>query len=306
MQLVRSARVLTLAWYIRLQYRRAETRAKKAKAKKDREAEEAIWEACDAYVSKLMCRRMVSFQGVWIKLGQFLSTRADVMPDVWVENLKSLQDAVPREPWRRTARTLNECFGSGLGAFAEIAPVPLATASIASVHRATMGPQAHAVVIKVQRRGIRSVIESDLRNLRFIVRKVAKENKKFDFTAMIDEWIDETIRELDFVNEAHNTELVRHNLVGINGVKIPKVIRGEGISPTPRTLVLEYVEGEKITTTTNIHDRTSAEKLVETLTAAYAQQIFVDGVFNADPHPGNLMVEHATGQLVLLDFGLTK
>ena len=131
-------------------------------------------------------------------------------------------------------------------------------------------------------------------------------NEKFDFTAMIDEWIDETMRELDFVNEAQNTELVRHNLVGIDGVKIPKVVRSAGVSPTERTLVLEFVEGDKITTTTSAFEHTTAETLVETLTAAYAQQIFVDGVFNADPHPGNLMVERATGQLVLLDFGLTK
>ena len=291
MLVLRTARVLLLAWYVRHLYRRAERRAKAAK---DKGEEDEIWDACDDQVSRLICGQMISLQGVWIKLGQFLSTRADVMPDVWVENLKRLQDAVPREAWRKTSRTLRECFGDGLAAFEEIDQRPLATASIASVHRAALFDQQSAgcgaVVVKVQRRGIRAIIESDLRNLKFIVRKAASENSKFDFTAMIDEWTDETLRELDFVNEALNTELVRHNLAGVEGVKVPKVVRSAGVSPTQRALVLEYVEGDKVTATSAL-DHRAPEQLVDTLSAAYAQQVFVDGVFNADPHPGARLSE---------------
>ena len=307
--------MLWLAWNLRRQYKAAEKQGDAAHAAGDSALEDEIWDAFNVRISRLVCQQMIALQGVWIKLGQFLSTRADVLPDSWVEQLKTLQDAVPQEPWRETSATLAECYGREglLAAFAHVESEPLACASIASVHRATLAAtvlatsslQCKDVVIKVQRRGIRGVIESDLRNLRYLVRRMAKEDSKLDYTAMIDEWADETLRELDFVNEALNTELVGHNLRGVPGVKVPRVLRAAGIAPTPRSLVLEFVDGEKLTSPGAVA-RSSPERLVETLSASFAQQIFVDGVFNADPHPGNLMVERATGALVLLDFGMTK
>lgn len=231
-----------MAWRIRSLYRRAEKRGDAAAKAGNLDEEDRIWDECHARVSKIVCRQMISLQGVWIKLGQFLSTRADVMPDAWIDNLKSLQDAVPREAWHDTARTLDECLGThGLAAFGSLDREPLATASIASVHRATLDGQ--PVVIKVQRRGVKAIIESDLRNLRFIVKRVAKENTKYDFTAMVDEWVEETMREVDFVNEALNTETVRHNLAHLDSVKVPQVVRAKGVGPTRRTLVLEYIDG---------------------------------------------------------------
>ena len=305
----RSSRILCLAWYIRHLHSRAERQAETAAKAGDEDTEAAIWDALDHRISKIVCDHMLAFQGVWIKLGQFLSTRADVMSDIWVENLKTLQDAVPRERWSETSKTLQESFGSsGLAAFAHIETEPLATASIASVHRATLAWGEHgkplAVVIKVQRRGIGAVIESDLRNLRFLVRRMAKEKSRWDYTAMVDEWSDETLRELDFVNEALNTELVGHNLAAVEGCKVPAVVRTAAVAPTPRALVLEFIDGAKLTAAAA--ELAPPAKLVATLSAAFAQQIFVDGVFNADPHPGNLMVERASGLLVLLDFGMTK
>lgn len=114
------------------------------------------------------------------------------------------------------------------------------------------------------------------------------------------------LRELDFVNEALNTDLVKHNLRGVAGVKVPCVVRAcAGTTPTPMTLVLEYIDGEKLTDPGAVARR-RPELLVQSLSASFAQQIFVDGIFNADPHPGNLMVERSSGLLVLLDFGMTK
>jgi hypothetical protein len=198
----RSARVLWLAWTLRRQYKATERQGEAAHAARDFELEDRIWEAFHVRVSTLVCRQMISLQGVWIKLGQFLSTRADVLPDAWVEQLRTLQDAVPKESWRDTSQTLTECFGpTGLAAFAHIDTEPLACASVASVHRASLSPSASCgrtgeeVVIKVQRRRIRGVIESDLRNLRFLVRRAAKEDSSWDYVDMIDEWADETLRE---------------------------------------------------------------------------------------------------------------
>ena len=309
----RSTKVMWLAWSLKRQYKAAEKQGNAAHEAGDYALEDEVWDLFNIRISRLVCQQMIALQGVWIKLGQFLSTRADVLPDAWVAQLKTLQDSVPQEPWRLTSATLADCLTKeGLAAFSHVDPTPLACASIASVHRATLGAAAAAnashgkdVVIKVQRHGIRGVIESDLRNLRYLVRRMAKEDSKLDYTAMIDEWADETLRELDFVNEALNTELVGHNLRGVRGVKVPSVVRAAGIAPTPRSLVLEFIDGEKLTSPGAVA-RSSPERLVDTLSASFAQQIFVDGVFNADPHPGNLMVERATGQLVLLDFGMTK
>lgn len=182
----RSARILYLAWSLRRRYKQAEKLGDAARAAGDVAQENAIWDDFNVRASRIVCSHMVALQGVWIKLGQFLSTRADVLPDSWVESLKTLQDAVPRESWRETSQTLKESFGSvGLAAFASIDREPLACASIASVHRATLASANGAVVIKVQRRGIREIIESDLRNLRFIVRRAAKEDHAFDYVSII-------------------------------------------------------------------------------------------------------------------------
>lgn len=199
----RSAKVLWLAWNLRRQHKIAERQGDAAHAAGDYKLEEEIWDAFNHRTSMLVCQQMIALQGVWIKLGQFLSTRADILPDSWVEQLKTLQDAVPRERWSDTMTTLCECVGSDALAatFARIESQPLACASIASVHRATLSAAATSasasgkeVVIKVQRRGIRAVIESDLRNLKFLMRRAAKEDSRWDFTAMIDEWCEEVSR----------------------------------------------------------------------------------------------------------------
>ena len=193
-----------LAWNLRRQYKAAEKQGNAARDAGDYALEDEIWDAFNVRISELVCQQMIALQGVWIKLGQFLSTRADVLPESWVAQLKTLQDSVPQEPWRETSATLADCLTEeGLSAFSYVDSTPLACASIASVHRATLGAAAAAsashgkeVVIKVQRHGIRGVIESDLRNLRYLVRRMAKEDSKLDYTAMIDEWADETLREL--------------------------------------------------------------------------------------------------------------
>ena len=98
--------MLWLAWNLRRQYKAAEKQGDAAHAAGDSALEDEIWDAFNVRISRLVCQQMIALQGVWIKLGQFLSTRADVLPDSWVEQLKTLQDAVPQEPWRETSATL--------------------------------------------------------------------------------------------------------------------------------------------------------------------------------------------------------
>ena len=185
----RTGRVLALAFYVRRQYKNAEAKTKALEAAgKPAEASEDVWDDVHKRMSALICRHMLEFQGLWIKVGQFLSTRADIMPDAWIEELRVLQDAVPAERWATTHATLQQEFQveDPSSLFARIDETPLATASIASVHRATTR-DGREVVIKVQRRGVDAIVSTDLANLRFLARRLAKEDAKFDVTGMLDE-----------------------------------------------------------------------------------------------------------------------
>ena len=177
----RTGRVLALAFYVRRQYKNAEAKTKALEeAGKPPEASDDVWDDVHKRMAALICRHMLEFQGLWIKVGQFLSTRADIMPDAWVEELRVLQDAVPAERWATTHATLQQEFqvDDPSSLFARIDETPLATASIASVHRATTR-DGREVVIKVQRRGVDTIVATDIGNLRFLARRLAKEGAKF-------------------------------------------------------------------------------------------------------------------------------
>ena len=177
----RTGRVLALAFYVRRQYKNAEAKTKALEeAGKPPEASDDVWDDVHKRMAALICRHMLEFQGLWIKVGQFLSTRADIMPDAWIEELRVLQDAVPAERWATTHATLQQEFqvDDPSSLFARIDETPLATASIASVHRATTR-DGREVVIKVQRRGVDTIVATDIGNLRFLARRLAKEDAKF-------------------------------------------------------------------------------------------------------------------------------
>ena len=107
----RTGRVLALAFYVRRQYKNAEAKTKALEeAGKPQEASDDVWDDVHKRMAALICRHMLEFQGLWIKVGQFLSTRADIMPDAWIEELRVLQDAVPAERWATTYATLQQEF----------------------------------------------------------------------------------------------------------------------------------------------------------------------------------------------------
>jgi len=188
-----------------------------------------------------------------------------------------------------------------------VSAAPLAAASIAQVHRATLRGGAD-VVLKVQHRGVRQVVLQDLENAAYLCEYVAAQKPEHDFRELLREWIDETKRELDFEREALNTDLVGDALRSAGcACTVPGVIRSGRVRPTARLLPLEFVDGVKPNDARALSRlEVDVDELLGDISEAFATNILIDGRFNADPHPGNILVRKSDGRPVLLDFGLTK
>jgi ubiquinone biosynthesis protein len=235
----------------------------------------------------------------FIKLGQLLSSRPDLLPDVYIEELGGLVDDVPAVPFAEIEAVLREDFGEDV--FVSLDPEPLATASIAQTHRGLLAT-GQEVVAKVRRPGVVEQVEIDLALLRSTVRLVAGHSEaaqRIQLEELADELELHLRAELDFLEEAHNTELVRELLQQFNGLVVPRVIRPY---VTERALVLERIAGAKVQRSHGLAPERAAE-LAREFFRAYVFQIVVDGVYHADPHHGNVLLTD-DGRLALLDFGL--
>ncbi len=237
----------------------------------------------------------------FIKLGQVLSTRPDVLPAEYIQELSALQDAVPPEPMSHVVKQLEESFGKPVDQlFRSLEEKPLASASIAQVHRAvTLDGQ--EVVVKVQRPGIAARIRADLDLLYYaarILEAVVEETGVYTPVGVVEEFDAAIHEELDFLNEASNIrEFLRHQ-EGRDYVVVPKTF-DELCSKT--VLTMEFIRGEKIRSIDlEKHDRKLlAERIVETA----FRQLFEDGIFHGDPHPGNVLVLPGE-KLGILDLGV--
>ncbi|MFQ5399373.1 MAG: ABC1 kinase family protein [Anaerolineae bacterium] len=265
----------------------------------------------------------VGLGGVMIKLGQFLSARVDVLPPEITEELQGLQDEVPPEPIWRIWHVLEEELGDLSAHFAHIEEEPLAAASLGQAHRAWLCPQSDevdrgdAVVVKVQRPNIEQIVETDLAALRIVARwamRYGPIRRRANVPALLDEFARTLWEELDYVAEANNAERFADMHAEDASIQIPAVYREHS---TKRVIVLENVEAIKITdvegmAAAGIDPQAVAERLFET----YFTQIFKEGFFHADPHPGNLFVhpcddlpwepgsESRPFKLIFVDFGM--
>ncbi|KAD4178588.1 hypothetical protein E3N88_27179 [Mikania micrantha] len=305
----RRLKVFTLAFLIYLDYKALQHREKLTKKSK----RDGLWEKAHERNARRVLKLIVELEGLWVKLGQYLSTRADVLPESYIRLLKQLQDSLPPRDLKEVCSTIEKQLGQSMNdLFKNFVSVPLATASIAQVHRATLH-DGQEVVVKVQHEGIKTIILEDLKNAKSIVDWIAWAEPQYDFNPMIDEWIREAPKELDFDHEAENTRKVSTNLdyrrEGLDKkpehveVLIPKVIQS-----TEKVLVLEYMDGIRLNDSRALEELgVDKQKIVEEITRAYAHQIYVDGFFNGDPHPGNFLVSREPPHRpILLDFGLTK
>lgn len=252
-------------------------------------------------------RRVLEELGpTFVKLGQVLSIRPDLVPGDIVDELKKLQKEVAPMP----ADELRETIESYLGApieqhFESLDMEPLAAASIAQVHRGKLkvDGEVHDVVIKVQRPGIREKMESDLSLLYWLARLAEgsiKEASLYQPVAIVREFESALLQELDFLNEARNIHEVTRNFEPRPGLLVlPKVF--DHVTST-RLLVMSFVEGMRITDVAG-NPAYDSEELLQRALEVIFEMVFTDGFFHGDPHPGNVLVT-ADSHIAMLDFGL--
>jgi ubiquinone biosynthesis protein len=241
----------------------------------------------------------------FVKLGQLLSTRVDLLPPPYVEALARLQDRVEPFPFEEVERIVSDELGVRLSkAFREFDPAPLAAASLAQVHRAVTR-DGRAVAVKVQRPGIRPLIRDDLDALRRLAEVMDEHSSRartYRLADALEQFRRSMLRELDFRNGARNLERLGENLEGIDSIVVPRPVHDYS---TDRVLTMDLVRGHKVTALSPVVlielDR---KRIADDLFRAYLKQILVDGFFHADPHPGNVLVTD-DGRLALIDLGQT-
>ncbi len=254
----------------------------------------------------LLARRFrhlaIDLGGVWIKLGQFLSSRVDIVPPEVIVELQGLQDAVPPEPAVTMMRTIERELGAPAAEiFAEFDATPIAAASFGQVYLATLkadigepptSPVGRRVIVKVQRSGLDGIVSTDLRTLKTItgwLRRYKPIRRRANLNALVDEFAAGINAELDYEQEARNAEAFNHNFREDTGVRVPKVYDE---FTTRRVIVLKNVEDIKITDYEGLEAAGVSRKQVSRrLFETYLRQVFTDGFYHADPHPGNLFVQ---------------
>lgn len=240
----------------------------------------------------------------FIKVGQLFSTRADLFPAAYVEELSKLQDQVPAFTYEQVEKIVQEDLGKPVRQlFASFDPIPLAAASLGQVHKAKL-KSGEEVVVKIQRPGLKRLFTIDLA----ILEKIAlyfqnhpKWGKGRDWLGIYGECCKILWLEADYLNEGRNADTFRRNFRGEDWVKVPKVYWRYA---SPRVLTLEYLPGIKISHYEALEAAGLNRKQLARLGAkAYLRQLLNDGFFHADPHPGNLAVS-ADGALIFYDFGM--
>ncbi|HJR07451.1 MAG TPA: AarF/UbiB family protein [Pyrinomonadaceae bacterium] len=242
----------------------------------------------------------------FIKLGQLLSTRADILPPPYLEALARLQDKVEPFSFADVERIVEDDLGVRLSkAFNRFDSVPMASASLGQVHRAEMR-DGREVVVKIQRPDIREQIVQDteaLTELATFLDSHTGMGKRYDFAQMLAEFRKSLLRELDYRDEAGHLIEFAQNLRDFDLIIIPQPVQD---FTTSRVLTMDYIHGKKITALHPIRRlEINGARLAEQLFRAYLQQILVDGVFHADPHPGNVFLTEDE-RVALLDLGMVS
>jgi predicted unusual protein kinase regulating ubiquinone biosynthesis (AarF/ABC1/UbiB family) len=240
----------------------------------------------------------------FVKLGQLLSTRADLLPPAYLEALARLQDKCEAFPYDDVVGIIEEELGVRVSnAFATFDPAPIAAASLGQVHRATMR-DGRPVAVKVQRPGIEEQITTDLESIAEIAAfadRHSETGRRFGFAAMAAEFRVAMLHELDYRREASNLTTLAENLAEFDSIVVPVPVPD---FTSGRVLTMTLVPGQNVS---SISGFTLAEidgdALARQLFDAYLKQILVDGFFHADPHPGNVLLTD-DGRLALLDLGM--
>jgi ubiquinone biosynthesis protein len=241
----------------------------------------------------------------YVKFGQLLSTRPDIVPPEYIAELEQLQDSVEPFSFAEVEKTIEEELGVRISkAFQSFDSTPLAAASLGQAHQAVLR-DGRDVVVKVQRPNVREQVRHDLEVFAEIAETIEEHSdvgRKMNLVATIEQVRLTLTNELNYLQEARNTDMLRKNLEQFPLICVPAVIHDFSSS---RVLTTELVRGRKVSKLTPlmIIDRDYAE-LASILTRAYLKQICVDGFWHSDPHPGNVFLRE--DELVLIDFGMVS
>jgi predicted unusual protein kinase regulating ubiquinone biosynthesis (AarF/ABC1/UbiB family) len=240
----------------------------------------------------------------YVKLGQLLSSRADLMPPVFVTALTRLQDEVEPFPYAQVEEIIERELGVRISkAFSAFDPKPIAAASLGQVHRAALR-DGRAVAVKVQRPNIRELVLEDITALGEVAAFAdahTQAGRRMGFAEMLEEFRLSLLRELDYEQEARNLELFGRNLREFELIVVPQPVNDY---TTSRVLTMAYVHGTKVTQVSPLaRMELDGEALGDELFRAYLKQILVDGVFHADPHPGNVFLTDDR-RIALIDLGM--
>ena len=232
----------------------------------------------------------------FIKLGQVLSTREDILPESWIKELEKLQDKAAPVPFEKIKKIISDDFK-------KIDSIPLASASIAQVHKAVL-KTGEKVVIKIKRPGIDDIVNTDillLRQLAILLETYIPEIKIFKPLNLVEEFCEIILKELDFYHELQNIKNFKRNFQNDEFIYIPQIY--EDLS-NENYLVLEYIEGIKINNIELLKRKGYDLKFItKQWSKKVIEQILVYGFFHADPHPGNVFILE-NGKLAYLDFGM--
>jgi ubiquinone biosynthesis protein len=268
-----------------------------------------VWQLPDDVVeptTPVKVRLMLEELGpTYVKMGQIVSSQASVIPEEWETELEKLQSDVPPFPEEQVREILEAELGAGPDElFATFEIEPMAAASTAQIHRATLFSD-EQVVVKIQRPGIQTQMKADLGVMQRVAGVAAARSgglRAIDLEGMIEQFSASVLTELDLPGEAYNSMRLAENMAALEGVHVPRIYP-EFL--TSRVLVMELVKGVKISDIEAI-DAAGLDRTIVARNAlrAVVKQLLIDGFFHADPHPGNLLVDLESGRIVFLDAGM--
>jgi len=254
--------------------------------------------------AEVLLDTLLTLGPTFIKLGQLLSTRPDILPKAYIDVLSSLQDDVPPAPWSESKQVIEDELGPIEEVYDEFDTDPISGASLGQVYLATYEGQ--QVAVKIRRPNIESLVEADLRVLRWSVPILVRflgEGRAFSLDNLTEEFAKTIRQEMDYARERDILEEIRGNFDESQDIQIPRSIDA---ACGPRVLTMEYLPGVKINDIETLDEMSiDRTELATKLQRSYLQMIVQDGVFHADPHPGNLAVTEE-GSIIFYDFGMSS
>ncbi len=244
----------------------------------------------------------ISLGPVYIKLGQWLSSRADILPQPYLEELSKLQDSVPSAPFDQVKPIIEKEIGSVDEKFDQIDPNAISGASLGQVYRGSISGQ--QIVVKVKRPGIEKIVAKDLKVLKKVLPlalRFVDPNLRYSANAMLSQFIETIHEEMDYTNESHNLKTIKRDMENSNKVVVPAVY--DDLS-SKNVLTMEYLPGIKVTSVQELDEKgIDREQLVVDVHKVFFTMLLKHSVFHADPHPGNISVTD-DGNLILYDYGM--